>query len=445
MTTKKVGVLSLGCAKNLVDSEVMLGSLKKKGYQLTADAQDADIVIVNTCGFIDSAKEESVDTILEMAELKKTGKLQKLIVSGCLSQRYHLEMEKEMPEVDLFLGTGHPGKMTEFLDQPEMKVSNWSPDYLYTSADQRVLTTGTHSAYLKIAEGCNHTCSFCIIPTLRGTHRSRTIEDIILEAEILGSQGVKELNLVSQDSTYYGRDLGLKDGLAELLEKLVAVSTVEWIRVHYLYPHQVSPRLLEIMSKHPKLCSYLDMPLQHISKHILASMRRGGDRTSSSRFLDSIRKAMPQPFLRSSFIVGYPGETEKDFEELLAFVKEQEFNYLGVFTYSHEEGTSAFALEDDIPDEVKLERRDRLMSIQKNISKKKCSQLKGRTLPVLIEGVHPETELLLKGRHQGQAPEVDGEVYITEGIFKLGDIVPVTIEETYDYDMAGRVIGGINV
>jgi ribosomal protein S12 methylthiotransferase len=445
MTSKKVGVLSLGCAKNLVDSEVMLGNLVKEGYTLTPRAEDADVVIVNTCGFIDSAKEESVETILEMAALKQSGKLERLIVSGCLSQRYHKEMEKEMPEVDLFLGTGQPGQITEFLKNPALSVPQWDPNYLYNSQSERILTTPSHSAYVKISEGCDHTCSFCIIPALRGKHRSRTIEDIVLEAERLTRQGVVELNLVAQDSTFYGRDLGLKDGLALLLEALVQVPGIQWIRVHYMYPHQVSSKLLDIMNRHPVVCSYLDIPLQHASRKILASMRRGGDGTSYARFLDSIRDKMPGCFLRSSFIVGYPGEGQAEYQELLDFVKEQEFNYLGVFTYSHEEGTSAFGMEDSIPAEIKEERRSELMLLQKSISEKKCSELKGSTLPVLIEGVHPETELLLKGRHQGQAPDVDGLVFVTEGTYQPGEIVSVTIEETYEYDLAGRATGGISV
>jgi len=443
MTGKKVGMMSLGCAKNLVDSEVMLGNLRKEGYQLTPDVEDADVVIVNTCGFIDSAKEESIDAILEMAEHRKSGKLEKLIVTGCLSQRYHETMEKDLPEVDLFLGTGHPGDITDFLSGK--RVERWDPDFLYTAESNRVLTTPSHSAYLKISEGCNHTCSFCIIPDLRGKHRSRSIDDIVTEAVNLGAQGVCELNLVAQDSTYYGRDLGLKDGLAMLLEKLVEVETIHWIRVHYMYPHQVSKKLLDILASHPKLCSYLDIPLQHASKNILTSMRRGGDHQSYAGFLDQVRGAIPSAFLRSSFIVGYPGETDRDFQELISFVKDQQFNYLGVFSYSHEEGTTAYQLDNDVPQECKEERLHELMSLQRDISQKKCAELKGKTLDVLIEGVHPETELLLRGRHQGQAPDVDGEVFVTEGIYKPGDIVPVTIEETYEYDVAGRVIGGINV
>ncbi|PIE02956.1 MAG: 30S ribosomal protein S12 methylthiotransferase RimO [Acidobacteria bacterium] len=443
MNPKKVGMLSLGCAKNLVDSEVMLGSLKKDGYQLTAKAEDADIVIVNTCGFIDSAKEESIDAILEMGELKKSGQVEKLIVTGCLSQRYHEAMERDIPEVDLFLGTGHTGDIATYLSK-RTPVQHWEPDFLYSATSERVLSTPGHSAYVKISEGCNHSCSFCIIPKLRGPHRSRTREDIVQEVTRLGRQGVREINLVAQDSTYYGKDLGIRNGLAELLEELCQINSIDWIRVHYLYPHEVSDHLLEMFA-HPKVCSYLDIPLQHASQSVLKSMKRGGNRSSYSRFLDQIRKARPNVFIRSSFIVGYPGETEADFAELVSFVREQEFNYLGVFTYSHEEGTGAYDLSDTISDELKQERLHQIMSLQRDISKKKCAQLKGQTLDVLVEGVHPETELLLQGRHQGQAPDVDGEVFITEGIYKPGDMVPVTIEETYEYDMAGRVIGGIDV
>lgn len=446
---KKVGMLSLGCAKNLVDSEVMLGELKRDGYSFTPNAEEADIVIVNTCGFIDKAKEESIDAILEMGNLKKEGKLEKLIVSGCLSQRYHETLAAEMPEVDLFLGTNHVGSIKNFLGtlpaNHQAAPETWQPDFLYSSSHDRVITTASHSAYVKISEGCDHTCSFCIIPNLRGKHRSRSIEDIRKEVEGLAAQGIREVNLVAQDSTYYGRDLGLKDGLAALLENLAQVEGISWIRVHYMYPYQVTDRLLEIMSSHSKICNYMDMPLQHADKRMLASMRRGSGRPQLEKFMDKIRNGLPGAFIRSSFIVGYPGEDEAAFQELCGFVRGQEFDFLGVFTYSHEEGTGAESLGDTVPEEVKEERKAQLLELQRDISRKKLEGHLGKTFDVLVEGVHPETELLLRGRHQGQAPDVDGEVFITEGTYRVGDIIPVTIEESFDYDMAGRVMGGIEV
>lgn len=445
---KKVGMLSLGCAKNLVDSEVMLGELQKEGYTFTSDATDAEVVIVNTCGFIDKAKEESIEAILEMAELKKQGKVKKLIVSGCLSQRYHTEMAQDLPEVDLFLGINHVGRIKDFvagLRQESALTEDWRPEFLYSAENQRVLTTPRHSAYVKISEGCDHVCSFCIIPNLRGRHRSRSIADIRCEVERLGALGVREINLVAQDSTYYGRDLGLKDGLSQLLENLAQVSDIDWIRVHYMYPYQVTDRLLAVMNGHKKICNYLDMPLQHADKGVLAAMKRGSGRPQLEKFLEKIRNGIPGAFVRSSFIVGFPGEDEQAFQELCGFVQDQAFDYLGVFTYSHEEGTTAQPLGDPISEEVKEERKARLLDLQKEISRQKLAERKGKTFDVLVEGVHPETELLLRGRHQGQAPEVDGEVFITEGTWRPGDIIPVTIEETFDYDMAGRVMGGIEV
>lgn len=448
---KKVGMLSLGCAKNLVDSEVMLGELVREGYSLTPQAEDADVVIVNTCGFIDKAKEESIEAILEMAELKKQGKVSKIIVSGCLSQRYHDEMKTEMPEVDLFLGVNHVGRIQQFIndlrgEEKEAPASeDWRPEYLYNADSARILTTPKYSAYVKISEGCDHVCSFCIIPQLRGKHRSRPIADIKREVEHLAAQGVREVNLVAQDSTYYGRDLGLKDGLAQLLEALTEVRDIAWIRVHYMYPYQVTDYLLEIMNGHPKVCSYMDIPLQHADKNVLAAMKRGSARPQLSKFLDRIRTAVPDVFIRSSFIVGFPNEDQAAFDELCGFVRDQQFDYLGVFTYSVEEGTSAHPLEDPISEEIKEERKAQLLDLQRGISRAKLARHVGRTFDVLIEGVHPETELLLKGRHQGQAPEVDGEIMVTEGFYQPGDIVPITIEETFDYDMAGRVTGGIVV
>jgi ribosomal protein S12 methylthiotransferase len=447
---KTVGFLSLGCPKNLVDSELMMGALTRSGYLLTSSAQEADVVVVNTCGFIEQAKEESIQAILDMAKEKEDGHIQKLIVTGCLSQRYHEELAKELPEVDAFLGTGHvdllPQTIADLLDQRPVAVpQTWQPDYLQRQHSPRVLSTGTVSAYVKIAEGCDHTCSFCIIPHLRGTYRSRPIDEIAAEVALLVQQGVVEVNLVAQDSSYYGRDLSLKDGLAHLLERLRCIPGIAWIRLHYLYPYQVSDRLLSLLAEGGPLVPYLDIPLQHADKTMLASMRRGSGRPQLDRFLDRIRQQAPQLFMRSSFIVGYPGETREQFETLCSFVQEQRFHYLGVFTYSHEEGTHAFQHPDDISQEEKAERKDTLMAIQQEISRQRLATLKGTVLPVLIEGIHPETDLLLKGRHHGQAPEVDGEVLITEGTHAVGEIISLTVEETFDYDLAGRQLGGFEV
>lgn len=440
----RIGMLSLGCAKNLVDSEVMLGELQHGGHTITADAEDADVVIVNTCGFIDQAKEESIDAILDMAELKKQGKVKKLIVTGCLSQRYQAELRADMPEVDVFLGTNAARDIGQLLGG-NAKPTNWNPDFLYTAESHRTLTTPRQSAYVKISEGCDHTCSFCIIPQLRGTHRSRPIADIRREVEQLGRNGVREINLVAQDSTYYGRDLGLRDGLAQLLPQLASVASIAWIRVHYMYPYQITPGLLKVIAENPKICPYIDMPLQHADSEVLRSMRRGSGRAQLSKFLDRIRKAIPNAFIRSSFIVGYPTESKSAFEELKAFVADQAFDYVGVFTYSHEHDTPAEELGDPHPESLKQERKQEILALQKSISNQKLKRLLGQTLDVLVEGAHPETELLLKGRHMGQAPDVDGEVLITEGRYMAGDIIPITVEETFDYDVAGRVIGGMEV
>ncbi|CAM2006845.1 30S ribosomal protein S12 methylthiotransferase RimO [Acanthopleuribacter pedis] len=451
---KKVGMLSLGCAKNLVDSEVMLGELAREGYALTNDASDAEVVIVNTCGFIESAKEESIAAILDMAEMKKQGKLKKLIVSGCLSQRYHTDMAADLPEVDLFLGINHVGSIRKFLEdlrseqgQPAeaAQPEDWRPDFLYSSEHTRVLTTPKHSAYVKISEGCDHVCSFCIIPNLRGKHRSRTIEDIVAEVEQLGAQGVREINLVAQDSTYYGRDIGLKDGLAQLMEAVANVDSIDWVRAHYMYPYQVTDRLLALMARHPKVCKYMDIPLQHCDREVLAAMKRGSGRPQLAKFLDRIREAVPDVWIRTSFIVGFPGEDERAFDELCGFVGEQQFDYIGVFTYSHEEDTTAHPLGDPVSEEEKMRRKEHLLALQKEISREKLTRQVGQTFDVLIEGVHPETELLLRGRHQGQAPDVDGEIFVTEGFYQPGDMVAITIEETFDYDMAGRATGGVAV
>lgn len=440
---KRVALISLGCAKNLVDSEVMLGLLHRSGFQLTCEVDGADVVIVNTCGFIEDAKRESIEAILEMAQLKTNGDIERLIVTGCLSQRYPSALAEELPEVDAFLGVDQIREIVAAV-QGERPAPIERPGlFLYNAHDPRVLTTPRHWAYVKISEGCDHTCSFCVIPQLRGAHRSRKIDDILLEVEGLAASGVKEINLIAQDTTQYGRDFEMKDGLARLISNIADIPQVAWIRPLYLYPHHLSPALLEIMGQCDKVAKYLDVPLQHVNRRVLAAMRRGSDRKGLARFLDQVRREVPGVFLRTSLIVGFPTEDEEAFAELAEFVVEQEFDHLGVFAYSHEEESLAEVLGDPHDAETKARRKDVILNLQRDISARKLTRLLGRTVTVLVEGPHPDTDALWRGRHQGQAPEVDGEVLITQGRMSPGDMIPVTVEETFDYDIAGRVIGGV--
>ncbi len=433
----------MGCAKNLVDSEIILGSLKEAGYEITAGAEEADAIIINTCGFIGPAKEESIDTILEMAEYKKEGRCRALVVTGCLSQRYGWELLREMPEIDGMLGTGQldqlPG-VIEKISRGQRPVLLGEPQFDYDAGAPRLVTTGSHSVYLKIAEGCSHRCAFCMIPAIRGPYRSRSMESIIAEAEGLVRQGAKELILIAQDTSAYGKDRPGSPRLPELLEELSKLSGVHWLRVLYTYPTTFSDRLIEEFAGNPKVCHYVDIPLQHASNDVLVRMGRGPVADLQRRLIRRLRQAVPDVALRSSFIVGFPGETEADFQELLDFLEEIRFDHVGVFPYSQEEGSSAAELPDQIPEEVKEERLQRAMLLQQRITQEKNQARVGEVLEVLIDGPSPETDLVLTARSEYQAPEVDGVIYIGNRWLPQGTLAKVRIIEGHTYDLVGEVI-----
>jgi ribosomal protein S12 methylthiotransferase len=448
---KKVGFISLGCPKNLVDSEVMMGRLKQEGYEITSDASEADTLVVNTCGFIDAAKKESVDAILEAARLKSEGKCQRLVVAGCLVERYRDELRAEMPEVDAFIGTSQINDITTAADSrvntrslPVLPIGNQTATYLYDESTPRVLATPSHYAYVKIAEGCDRPCAFCFIPQMRGHFRSRRFGSVVAEAKQLAAAGVKEIVLVAQDSSRYGEDLGERDALAHLMRELCRLEGVEWVRVMYTYPTHISDAFLDVLADEPKAVKYLDMPLQHASRNVLKLMKRGGDRPSLERLIARVRERVPGLAVRTTFITGFPGETDEDFEELLAFVKTVEFDRVGVFTYSDEEGTPAYDLPDKVDPKVARKRRDRLMRAQSRISLKKNRARVGRTVRVLFEGASEETDLLWQGRTETQAPDIDGCVLINdapEGFEpEPGQFVNVEITEAQEYDLVGRIV-----
>src|SRR5438270_5434689 len=445
--TKKVGFISLGCPKNLVDSEVMMGLLTQAGAELTPQEEDADIIVVNTCSFIGSAQQESVDTILEMARHKTHGRAQKLVVAGCLVERFRDEIRKNIPEVDAVVGTGElekilgaagiAGETAAASDSPFVILSSraegdaraakgrfsretWDgaiadlPNYLYDDKTPRVLATPRHTAYIKIAEGCDHPCSFCIIPQLRGKFRSRRFESVIAEAERLARNGVREISLIGQDTTCYGEDLGLTDGLALLLERLAQIEDLRWIRFLYAYPNKITGRLLETIAAHAKICSYIDVPLQHGSPSVLKRMKRGGSADLFLQSIEKMRKTIPNLTLRTSFIVGYPGESKTDFQELCDFVTAAKFDWMGVFNYSDEEGAAAYKLDEKVPSKEIEARRKRLMQIQKQISRKRKKGLVGRQFDLLLEGPSEESDLLLEGRTAMHAPEIDGKVFVND-------------------------------
>ena len=447
----KVGFISLGCPKNLVDSEVMMGQLKQKGYKITADAREADTVVVNTCGFIDSAKKESIETILEAARLKTDGKATRLIVAGCLVERYRDELKAEMPEVDAFIGTSQINDIlgvcdpkTDTRSLPVISLGNQSATYLYDESTPRVLATPSHYAFIKIAEGCDRPCAFCFIPQMRGHFRSRRFGSIVAEAHQLAEEGVKELILVAQDSSRYGEDLGKQDALAHLLRELAHTDGIEWVRVMYTYPTHISDEFLDVLADEPKAVKYLDMPLQHASQNVLKLMKRGGNRASLERLIERVRHRVPKIAVRTTFITGFPGETEEDFHELFAFVKNVEFDRVGVFTYSDEEGTPAFNLPNKINPKISKRRRDQLMSAQARISRGKNKARIGETVRVMFEGESSESELLWQGRMETQAPDIDGCVLINDAPEEFtpspGDLVKVLITESYDYDLVGCVL-----
>jgi ribosomal protein S12 methylthiotransferase len=433
----KIGMISLGCPKNLVDSEVMLGLAQEQGHQLTRDAADADVLIVNTCAFIDKAKQESIDTILEMAEHKKTGACKRLVVTGCLAERYRDELRAQIPEIDAVLGTG---EVPEIVNAIGIRDSGFGirtvpllrsngepiatgdrgpktedlPTYLYDASTPRLLATPRHYAYVKIAEGCDYKCAFCIIPTLRGKYRSRTHESIVAEAERLAAQGVKELLLISQDTTFFGIDRGERGALARLLRALNQIDGLEWIRMLYLYPTTITDDVLNAMAESSKVCKYVDLPLQHASDRVLKRMRRPGTRAGYQRLLDRIRQRVPGVTLRTTFIVGFPGETDEDHAELESFVESVGFDHVGVFTYSHEEGTSAHGLADDVPATVKKRRQSGVMRLQRRIVTRAQRSRIGSQVRILVDGPSAEHDLVLRGRMEGQAPEIDPQVYLTD-------------------------------
>jgi ribosomal protein S12 methylthiotransferase len=451
----KVGFVSLGCSKNLVDTEVMLGHLDRAGCTFVEDADDADVVVVNTCGFIEAAREESIRAILDAARRRSDGRLRRLVVAGCMVQRYRDELTRELDgEVDAFVGLDELDRIVEASgvvrpapaaplrnDLPLLAPAGPASRYLYDAATPRRRATPPWTAFVKIAEGCDHTCSFCAIPAFRGAFRSRPADDVVAEAAALARSGVREINLIAQDSSHYGRDRGEGEGLHGLLARLDAVAGLRWIRVHYLYPNTVTGRLIETMARCARVVPYVDIPLQHAHPDTLRRMRRGGSGESHLALLDRFRAAMPDAALRTTLIVGFPGETEREFEELATFVEAARFDHLGVFTYSHETGTQAYAANDDVPAEVKDERRDRIMGLQQRIAFEKNEARIGATVEVLVEGAHPETEHLLVGRAASQAPDVDGQILINDGAMTPGTFARVELTDTAGYDLVGRIVG----
>jgi ribosomal protein S12 methylthiotransferase len=443
----KVGFVSLGCPKNLVDSEVMLGTLAGKGYSITAHKEEADVIVVNTCGFIDSAKKESIDTILEMAQLKTDGNCKKLVVAGCLAERYRTQMQKEIPEIDFIFGPDELGRVLEAVRlEDDPTIPDVSIDALYTSTEvptiPRILTTPSYMAYLKISEGCDHVCTFCAIPGFRGKFRSRTIDDLVRESRRLAEQGVREIVIVSQDTMAYGKDLGIANGITKLLRELVKIDGLQWVRFLYCYPNMVSDELVRLVADEPRLCKYFDIPYQHASRTVLERMLRGGHRSIYERQIEDIRRLIPNAGLRTSFITGFPGETDEDFAEVMQFIRNVRFDNVGVFLYSDEEGTAAFDLDKKIPRRTAEKRRNQLMKEQSRISTEKLRSMIGKTVRVLLEGTSTESDLLLQGRMETQAPDIDGRVLIND----TGDHEPmagqfynVEITESLEYDLIGKV------
>ncbi len=441
---------TLGCPKNRVDSEVMLGTLARAGYRLVRDPARADVIVVNTCGFIESAKEESVQAILELAAMKAEGRCRKLVVAGCLTQRYHQELAREIPEVDHFVGTGAYQDIARIVAGAQAeRVVVPDPDFVHAASTPRVNSLPSHGAYLKIAEGCDNACAFCIIPLLRGPQRSRPIDDLVAEAAQLAAQGAVELSLVAQDLTAWGQDLPGKLRLKDLLPELCRVDGLRWIRLHYAYPRDFPDALVEIIAREPRIVKYLDMPLQHSSDRLLRSMKRRRDSRFLRQLLAKIRARVPGIAMRTALIVGLPGETEEDFQDLLRFVEEQRFERLGVFTYSREEGTGAAGMPDQVPEKVKRARFEQVMALQQGIAREHQRAMVGRRLEVLVEGRAEETEHLLAGRHAQQAPEIDGLTYLNDfavpgekggGTAYPGELVTVEVTEAGDYDLVGRVV-----
>jgi len=473
---QKVGFVSLGCPKNLVDSEVMMGLLARAGAELTTRAEDADVIVVNTCSFIESAQQESVNTILEMAAHKSGGRAKRLVVAGCLVERFRDQICKDIPEVDAVVGTGelesiltatgvapsplrNDSPFVVLQSRPEgdararqgrFSREQWDgaigdlPNYLYDDATPRILATPRHMAYIKIAEGCDHPCTFCIIPQLRGQFRSRRFESVVAEAERLARSGMREVTLIGQDTTCYGEDFGLKDGLALLLEKLAGIAELRWIRFLYAYPNKITGKLLETIAAHENICSYMDVPLQHASASVLKRMKRGGGADVFLRSISKMRRTIPNLTLRTSFIVGFPGETENEFGELCDFVREAQFDWMGTFAYSDQEGAGAYALDKKLSRREIERRRKHLMGIQRQISKKKKKALVGQEFDLLVEGESEESDLLLEGRTPMHAPEIDGKVFVNDFPDQLtpqpGQFYRCQITEAHDYDLVAKIV-----
>lgn len=440
----KLALISLGCSKNLVDSEHYLGILsKRKGMELTSELSEADIIIVNTCGFIGDAKEESIETILEVSELRKTGNLKKLIVAGCLAQKYSDEIIKELPEVDGVIGTGDIDKIESLIDgilENKKVVETKNLTFLANANTERVLTTASHTAYLKISEGCNRACTYCIIPQMRGRLRSRSIEDIVEEAKNLVASGVREINLLAQETTEYGIDLYGDKKLAALMKELCKIEGLKWLRTYYMHPEYVTDELIEVMKTEDKICKYFDVPIQHVSDNILRNMARAKSGEQVKNVLNRIRTAIPDATIRTTLIVGFPGETEENFQELMDYVREFEFDYAGVFKYSREEDTVAYGLADQVPEDIKERRYAELVNLQSEIAERKNRKLLGKEIEVMIDGVSSESEYLLEGRTRGQALEIDGKVLTTDGTAKPGEIVKVKFEQNFEYDFVGPIV-----
>jgi len=442
----KVGFVSLGCPKNLVDSEVMMGILARGGYELTPRADEAEVLVVNTCSFIEPAQKESIDAILEMAEHKKFGLAKKLIVAGCLVERFRAQILEQIPEVDAVVSTGEVERILEAVEGDLRVLPAAPPAFLYHDLTPRIVTTPRHAVYIKIAEGCDHPCTFCIIPQLRGAFRSRRFESVVREAENLAAAGAREITLIGQDTTSYGEDLGLRDGLAQLLERLAQVDELLWVRFLYAYPNRVTQKLLDTLAAHPRLAKYLDMPLQHASRNVLARMKRGSHGDAFLKLLERVRNTIPGVSLRTSFIVGFPGETEADFDELCDFVRAARIDWMGVFEYSDVDNAGSYALDEKVDAATITDRRNRLMAIQKKISRQNLWAFKGRTAIALVEGPSKDNPLVWEGRLEGMAPDIDGKLYLTDielptgEVASEGGVARVEITKTDTYDLVGRVV-----
>ncbi|WP_306536447.1 30S ribosomal protein S12 methylthiotransferase RimO [Geobacter sp.] len=441
---EKVSMVSLGCPKNLVDAEVMLGCLAKDQYEITTDEHAADIIIVNTCSFIGDAKKESIDTILDLADRKHDGRCRLLVVTGCLPQRYQEELAAELPEVDIFVGTADYPRIAEIIAAKRGVAEQLryisDPNYIFDESLPRLKSSPAYTAYLKIAEGCSNCCSYCVIPSLRGALRSRPLDNLLMEARTLVSNGTKEINLIAQDITAWGRDLPGTPTLEELIRELAKIAGLRWIRLLYAYPDGITDGLIEIIKTEPKVCKYLDIPIQHISDPVLKRMNRRSTEPQIRELIAKMRSEIPEIALRTSLIVGFPGETDDDFRTLLTYVEETQFDRLGVFCYSREEGTPAAEMDDQVSERVKRDRYKKLMKVQARLSFKRNRRLIDTEEEVIVEGYSDETDLLLKGRSSRQAPDIDGQVYITAGTANVGDIVRLRITDSSDYDLIGEIV-----